>query len=88
MDRLALNQNFTKLNSELNLFTRRESGIFESISNLMQVALSTDANAESLATLTESVAIKMLASPLHAHTSSLCSLVQSLLQNTNAEYHL
>ena len=42
MDRLTLNQNFSRLNSELELFTRRESGIFESISNLMQIALSVE----------------------------------------------
>lgn len=39
LDRLTLNQEFTTLNSQLNLYSRREAGLLESLAILLRDAL-------------------------------------------------
>lgn len=76
MDQLTLNQEFNTLNSRLNLYSRRESGLFESIANLIRDALPNEIqNPEGLALLTESLTLKLMSSPLHGHIGSLCNLM-------------
>ena len=66
---------------------RHESGILESICNLARDAMANENLPEQIALLAESIATKMISSPLHSHTNSLCNLVQVILQSTTAEYH-
>lgn len=76
MDRLTLNQEFNTLNSRINLYSRRESGLFESLANLIRDALPNEIqNPENLALLTESLTLKLMSSPLHGHIGSLCNLM-------------
>jgi hypothetical protein len=92
-DNMVLSEETNTLNQRVAaiLLCRQESGIFESLSELVGASLiaypDEDRAATLLVQLSERILLKSMTSPLNAHLSLSNRLLMSLLENTDFNYH-
>ena len=92
-DSLTISEEANQVNQGISalLLSRQESGIYQSLQELVDSCLENhpdeDRTAQVLVQLAERLFLQAVSSPLTVHTQLANSLLVSILQSTEASYH-